>query len=254
MHHPVPRFSPAGDSFIEVELGDEMSFDLNVKVQALAYSIREADIEGVIELVPELASLLVSYDPDRISYDDVVMEIQSISAQQSGDGITEMPSRLFYVPLYYFDPWTEECMADYRKTYPDKVPDPELLCQTNGLTDRAALQRMHSGTEYWVAALGFWPGLCSLMPLDPRARLTAPKYNPPRGWTPKGTIGVGGGLTCIQTARRAATRYLPVHRCQSGTRTSGLQRLGTVLPCSGLVTGSALPQSEGRSTTSSRRR
>jgi urea carboxylase len=201
MHHPVPRFSPAGDSFIEVELGDEMSFDLNVKVQALAYSIREADIEGVIELVPELASLLVSYDPDRISYDDVVMEIQSISAQQSGDGITEMPSRLFYVPLYYFDPWTEECMADYRKTYPDKVPDPELLCQTNGLTDRAALQRMHSGTEYWVAALGFWPGLCSLMPLDPRARLTAPKYNPPRGWTPKGTIGVGGGLTCIYPDR-----------------------------------------------------
>ena len=94
MHHPEPRFSPAGDSFIEVELGNEMSFDLNVKVQALAHSIREAGIEGVIELVPELASLLVSYDPDRISYDDVVMEIQSIFAQQSGDGVTEMPSRL----------------------------------------------------------------------------------------------------------------------------------------------------------------
>ena len=56
---------------------------------------------------------------------------------------------------------------------------------------------MHSGTEYWVAALGFWPGLCSLMPLDPRHRLNAPKYNPPRTWTPKGTIGHGGAITCI---------------------------------------------------------
>jgi len=201
MHHSEPRFSPAGDSFIEVELGNEMSFDLNVKVQALARAIREARIDGVMELVPELASMLVSYDPDRISYDDVVMEIQRIFGQQSGEGVLDMPSRLFTVPLYYFDPWTEECVADYRKTYPAKVADPELLCEANGLADRGALQRMHSGTEYWVAALGFWPGLCSLMPLDPRNRLSAPKYNPPRGWTPKGTIGVGGGLTSMYPDR-----------------------------------------------------
>ena len=35
------------------------------------------------------------------------------------------------------------------------------------------------------------------MPLDPRHRLVAPKYNPPRTWTPKGTIGHGGAITCI---------------------------------------------------------
>ena len=28
-------------------------------------------------------------------------------------------------------------------------------------------------------------------------RLNAPKYNPPRTWTPKGTIGHGGAITCI---------------------------------------------------------
>ena len=28
------------------------------------------------------------------------------------------------------------------------------------------------------------------MPLDPRSRLVAPKYNPPRTWTPKGTVGM----------------------------------------------------------------
>jgi allophanate hydrolase subunit 1 len=60
---------------------------------------------------------------------------------------------------------------------------------------------VHSGTEYWVAALGFWPGLGSLMPLDPRCRLAAPKYNPPRTWTPKGTVGMGGSVTCIYPDR-----------------------------------------------------
>ncbi|WP_233836908.1 5-oxoprolinase subunit B family protein [Paraburkholderia sp. ZP32-5] len=200
MHHSEPKFSPAGDSFIEVELGNEMSFELNVKVQALAHSIRGAQIDGVVELVPELASLLVSYDPDRIAYDDVVIEIRSIFAQQQ-EGVADLPSRLFTVPVMYFDPWTEACVAEYRKTYPDKLPDPELLCEANGIADRAALQRRHIATEYWVAALGFWPGLCSLVPLDPRCRIHAPKYNPPRGWTPRGTIGLGGGLTCIYPDR-----------------------------------------------------
>ena len=31
--------------------------------------------------------------------------------------------------------------------------------------------RVHSGTEYWVASLGFWPGLPFTMPLDPRCKL-----------------------------------------------------------------------------------
>lgn len=72
-----------------------------------------------------------------------------------------------------------------------------LLVVMNGLEDISALRRIHASTEYWVAALGFWPGLCSLLPLDPRSRLTAPKYDPPRTWTPKGTIGLGGAITCI---------------------------------------------------------
>ena len=36
-----------------------------------------------------------------------------------------------------------------------------------------------------------------MMALDPRCRLTAPKYNPPRTFTPKGTIGMGGSSTAI---------------------------------------------------------
>lgn len=201
MHYQEPRFSPAGDAFIEVELGNEMSFDMNIKVQALAFAIRDAQIKGVVELVPELASMLVAYDPDAIAYDDVVMEIKSIFAGLSDESALQLPSRLFYVPTQYFDPFTAACVEEYRKTYPDKVPDPELLCDANGLADRAALQRIHSGTEYWVAALGFWPGLCSLLPLDPRCKLVAPKYNPPRSWTPKGAIGLGGAVTCMYPDR-----------------------------------------------------
>ena len=36
-----------------------------------------------------------------------------------------------------------------------------------------------------------------MMALDPRGKMTAPKYNPPRTWTPEGTVGIGGASTAI---------------------------------------------------------
>lgn len=197
MIYEQPRFMPGGDRYIEVELGDEMSFELNFLVHKLSAALREARIAGIVELIPELASLLISYDPDRIALSDVTREVTALHAASTGEADVELPSRLFSVPVVYFDKWTEACIADYRAKVTDKVPDPDLVCTLNGLADRKALRRLHASSEYWVAALGFWPGLCSLMPLDERARLFAPKYNPPRTWTPKGTIGIGGALSCI---------------------------------------------------------
>ena len=197
MIYDTPKYFPGGDRYIEVELGDEMSFELNFLVHTLCSAFEAAAVDGIVELIPEMASFQISYDPERISYDDVIVEVSRLHASTDASGDFELESRLFYVPILYFDPWTEACVNDYRANIADKTQDPELLCELNGLPDRAALKRIHSGTEYWVAALGFWPGLCSLMPLDPRCRLVAPKYNPPRTWTPKGTIGHGGAITCI---------------------------------------------------------
>jgi KipI family sensor histidine kinase inhibitor len=197
MIYERPRFCPGGDRYIEVELGDEMDFELNFRVHGLAAAIRQSGIEAIIELIPELASLQISYDPDRISYDDLIREIDALAASVSHGSGMDLESRLFNVPALYFDPWTAGCIDDYRVKVAEKTADPDLLCELNGLGSRRDLMRMHSGTEYWVAALGFWPGLCSLMPLNPAHMLIAPKYNPPRTWTPSGAIGIGGGLTCI---------------------------------------------------------
>lgn len=201
MIYDRPRFFPGGDRYIEVELGDEMGFELNFRVHNVVAAVRAARVPGVIELIPEMASFQVSYAPDRIAYDDVVREIEKLAAAAGIGGDAELDSRLYYVPVLYFDPWTTECVEDYCAKVADKRSDPDFLCELNGLSSRRDLIRVHSGTEYWVAALGFWPGLCSLMPLDPAHNLIAPKYNPPRTWTPKGTIGIGGGITCIYPDR-----------------------------------------------------
>jgi urea carboxylase len=197
MLHDNLRFYPGGDRAIEVELGDEMDFTINFIVHRLAAAVRGAKISGLVDLIPELASFQVNYDPDRISYEDLCREIEALYSEM-GRGVTgALESRLITIPVLYFDEKTDACIEAYRKQYPEKVPDPELICKLNGLPDRSALRHRHASTEYWVAALGFWPGLCSLLALNPNARLIAPKYDPPRTQTPKGAVGLGGALTCI---------------------------------------------------------
>lgn len=197
MLHETLRFYPGGDRAIEVELGDGMDFSINFIVHRLASTVRQSEIRGVVDLIPELASFQVNYDPDIISYEDLCTEIEALYSEL-GRGVTgSLASRLITIPVLYFDPKTTACISDYRKKYPDKTPDPELVRELNGIPDLAALKRRHSATEYWVAALGFWPGLCSLLPLRPGSRIIAPKYDPPRTDTPKGAIGIGGALTCI---------------------------------------------------------
>lgn len=197
MLYDALRFFPGGDRAIEVELGDEMDFTINFIVHKLVAAVRDAKFQAVLDLIPELASFQITYDPDIMSYEDLCREVEGVYAGLGRGATGALPSRLITIPVLYFDDETTTCIADYRKTYPEKTPDPELVCQLNHLPDRAALQRAHAGTEYWVAALGFWPGLCSLLALHPGARIIAPKYNPPRTHTPKGAVGIGGALTCI---------------------------------------------------------
>lgn len=201
MIYDEPEFRPGGDRVVMMYLGDEMSFDLNFFAHSLARRIIDARIDGFVELIPELASVMISYDPDRIGYDDLTRELHAIHASIESLEDLELDSRVYYAPCLYFDPWTRECVDDYCAKIVEKERDPDLVARLNGLGGRAELKRVHSATEYWVAALGFWPGLCSLLPLDPRCWLMAPKYDPPRTWTPKGTVGIGGAITCIYPDR-----------------------------------------------------
>ena len=208
MIYEEPRFTPGGDRFIEMELGDELNFDLNFLVHALTARVREADFDGIIELLPNMASIVISYDPDRIGYDDVVREISALFASLGSLEDVELPSPLYTFPVLYFDHVTRACWEDYCARIVEKEYDPDLMVRLNGLESRAQLARIHSGTEYWVAALGFYPGLASLISLDPRCRLTAPKYNPPRTFS-RSPRSAQARRRVVASRRRNITRPAP---------------------------------------------
>jgi KipI family sensor histidine kinase inhibitor len=196
-----PKFLPGGDKYLLVEFGNVMNLELNFKAQGLAKAIGIAKIKGVYETLPCFASMIVHYNSDEIKFNDLKKELVELvkSLKSSDDAVVE--SRLFKFPTVYLDKWTKEAVDDYKSKIAFKKNDPEFIVELNNLENVDHFVRLHSGTEYWVASLGFWPGLPFTMPLDPRCKLTAPKYNPPRTWTPRGTVGMGGSSTAIYPDR-----------------------------------------------------
>lgn len=197
MIYEKPVFKAGGDRYLLVELGDELNLALNFTANGLADAIAQSGMKAIVETAPCFASLLVHYDPDLIDFADLKREMVALIGALGPSDDIELPSRLFYFPTCYLDPWTKACVEDYSAKITPKKWDAEYVAELNGLSGPEQLVRVHSGSEYWVASLGFWPGLPFLMPLDPRSRLTAPKYNPPRTWTPQGTIGMGGAASAI---------------------------------------------------------
>ena len=192
-----PVFKPGGDKYMFIEFGNLMDLEINFTAQNLAKAIHNNKIKGVYETAPCFASMLIHYDPDEIKFNDLKNEMKSLIKSLGPTEDIEINSRVFSFPTVYLDKWTKECIEDYSSKIAQKTPDPEFIVELNNLKDTDQFVRVHSGTEYWVSALGFWPGLPFMMPLDPRCKLTAPKYNPPRTWTPKGAVGMGGSSTSI---------------------------------------------------------
>ena len=199
--YDTPKFLPAGDKYMLIEFGNVMNLELNFTAQNLAKAIKDHKVKGVYETSPCFASMLVHYEPDEIKFNDLKKELKSLVDSLGPSDDIEINSRIFSFPTVYLDKWTKECIEDYSKKIAKKKSDPELITELNNLESTEQFVRVHSGTEYWVSAIGFWPGLPFMMALDPRCKLTVPKYNPPRTWTPKGTVGMGGASTSIYPDR-----------------------------------------------------
>lgn len=192
MIYDEPKVLTGGDRYVTVEFGNELTLDLNFMAQGLAKALVEQKVAGVIETVPCFASLLVHYEPERIRHPDLVRELLRLASQLGSIENVVLDSRLHYIEALYLDPWTKACIDDYSAKITPKEYDPAFVARINGLESAQHLARVHAATEYWVSAIGFYPGIPAMMALDPRCVIAAPKYNPPRTFTPAGTIAMGG--------------------------------------------------------------
>ncbi len=160
MIYDEPRYMPGGDRYMLIEFGNEMNLELNFLAPGLARAIVEQHIPGVVETAPCFASMLIHYEPDDISYDDLRREMARLIATLGPSDNIELPSRLFYFPTAYLDPWTKAAIDDYTtRINPEKEYDAAFVARLNGLSGPEQLVRVHSapstGWLRWGSGRGF---------------------------------------------------------------------------------------------------
>ncbi|HID64796.1 MAG TPA: 5-oxoprolinase subunit PxpB [Anaerolineae bacterium] len=172
-----PRFLLAGDSALVVEFGDEISEEVNHKVHALAYALEKNPLPGLGEAVPTYRSLLIHYDPLRLSHGDLVDFIRTILEKSEEYPLPE-PHKV-EIPTLYGGEFG---------------PDIEFVAEHNGLSVEEVI-RLHSGATYTVYMLGFTPGFTYLGGLP--EVLATPRLPTPRTLVPAGSVALAGRQTGI---------------------------------------------------------
>ena len=171
------RFLPAGDLALSVELGDDISVDVNTRVRALEFLIEQKALSGVTETVPTYRALQVYYDPTVIGYETLCRALTPLVEQAAATAMP--PAREVELPCCYGGELGPDLEAAARRL--ELSPD-ELV-------------RLHAGAEYLVYFIGFTPGLPYMTGAP--ARLTIPRLDTPRVKVPASTVGIGGIQCCV---------------------------------------------------------
>lgn len=134
------KFLLVGDAAISVQMGDEISLEVNQLVRMLYQELTRNPIEGVTEMVPTYVSLMIHYRPDVIRYEELKARIQV--QMQHMENVEGQSGTVKEIPICYggeFGPDLEDCAAF------ENISTQELI-------------RMHSDHEYLAYMLGFAPG------------------------------------------------------------------------------------------------
>jgi KipI family sensor histidine kinase inhibitor len=175
------RYLSCGDTAFTVEFGNQISPRINGQVMALHAAIGAAReggaLGGVVETVPTMRSLMVTYDPMATSRAALQPEIDALIAR----GLpTETRSRRVTIPCCYDDP--------------EFAPDLAEVAERTRRTPEQVIEG-HLKSSFTVYVLGFMPGLAYIAGLDPA--LSLPRRAEPRVRVPRSSVAIAMDMTTI---------------------------------------------------------
>ena len=175
--YPQARIVPAGDRAVTVEVGEGIAVEVNRRVRALGLTIQQAEAAGVEEVVPAYRSLLVYYDPARLSFTDLEAHLR------------EMEGRLAETPA--LAPRVVELPTVYGG---GDGPDLDYVAEHAGISVQEVVE-VHSSADYLVYMMGFTPGFTYLGGLS--ERIVTPRLETPRTAIPAGSVGIAEAQTGV---------------------------------------------------------
>lgn len=169
----LPLILPLGDRGLLVRFGETLSDAANRAAIDLARRIEAAAIPDVVEVVPNLISVLVRYEPTRLTFDRLAGEIRLL-APAADDSIA---AGVRHAVAVSFDGEDLEEVAELVE-----LPVADFI-------------RAHNTAPLRVLATGFAPGFvyCGMHP----EALAVPRRAAVRRQVPAGTVLFAAGQTAI---------------------------------------------------------
>jgi urea carboxylase len=204
-HLDAARYTWGGDEFLFVEISESMSLAANFKANAMATRLVARAIDGIVDICPANASLLLRFDPDTVPPDELEALVRQVEEEVAQLSEQTLATRIIEIPVWYDDPYTRETGARFRKGHqrPDGT-DLDFAAEENGLSSPQEFIRKHHESPWLVSMVGFVAGLPFMFQIVPQEeQLEVPKYLSPRTDTPPLTVGHGGCFACIYSVRGA---------------------------------------------------
>jgi inhibitor of KinA len=173
---PKPRYLPAGESALVVEFGDTIDPKIHERVLALDAAISHAIWEGVIETVPTYRSLMIHFDPRRLTAEALA---DALAGLDYAPALPRTRQQLWRIPACYDAPHGED-IAEIAALF--RLPPARII-------------GLHLGARYRVYMYGFAPGFTFLGGLP--NELTIPRRAAPRAPVPPGSLLIAGGQALI---------------------------------------------------------
>ncbi|WP_247828124.1 5-oxoprolinase subunit B family protein [Arthrobacter antioxidans] len=204
-HLDAARYTWGGDEFLFVEISESMSLAANFKANAMAARLAARAIDGVVDICPANASLLVRFDPDTVPPGDLESLVREVEEEVAHLSEQTLETRIIEIPVWYDDPYTRETGARFRKGHQrPEGTDLDFAAEENGLSSPQEFIRKHHESPWLVSMVGFVAGLPFMFQIVPQEdQLEVPKYLSPRTDTPPLTVGHGGCFACIYSVRGA---------------------------------------------------
>lgn len=167
-----PLIIPLGDSALLVRFGATLTDGANGAAIAFARQLEREPVAGVLEVMPNLVSVLLRYDPRHTALASLAGELRLLLSRPVSD---ESDAQHWTIPVTF------------------DGPDLDAVADTLGLSP-AAFIAAHNSAPLRVMATGFAPGFvyCGL-----HADLVLPRREAVRARVPAGSVLFAAGQTAI---------------------------------------------------------